>query len=272
MVWHGKNIMIVSYVYKQSMHVMVGTGTLRNTPMNERRYVAYIGVDNTIDIQFKNRDRKPVNITLKTPIWQITNPVTGEAWLRKNAVVTDGPNGLAQVKIAEHDMVGIEPGIYHLGIMLESTDGTTAATYTSTNYDARAELEIRTGAYEAFKEADETLSFSEVFVTPMNQQPPTYPGYSGSLKAAGQLGDNSTLTTVAMHMTNFTGNIHVQESLEVMPTYWFNAQISARGGWDYSSYTGVDTFNIDTRAKWLRISYTPDQMNTGTIDKVVARS
>lgn len=255
------------------MHVMVEAGTtLRNTPMNERRYVAYIGVDNTIDIQFKNRDRKPVDITLKTPIWQITDPSTGDSWLRKNAYVVDGPNGLAQVKILDHDMVGIEPGIYHLGILLESSDGTTTATYNNTNYDARAELEIRNNVYESFRSSDETLSFSEVFVTPPDQQRAIYPAFSGSLKASGQLSDNSTLTTVTIYMNNFTGNILVQECLEVMPLHWFNAQISTKGGWDYDSYTGIDIFNVDTKAKWIRIAYTPTITNAGTIDKVVARA
>ena len=264
--------MKVSYVYNQSIHIMVGAGTLRNTPMNERRYVAYIGVDNTIELQFKNRDRKPVNITLKTPIWQITNPITGDALLRRNAVVTDGANGLASLNIMEHDLVGIEPGIYHMGILLESTDGTTTASYTDTNYDARAELEIRTGAYESFRVSDETLSFSEPFVTAPGTTRPRYPAFSGSLKASGQTTDTSTLTTIAMWMSNFSGTIYVQECLEANPVNWYNAQISSRGGWDYDSYSGIDTFNIDTRARWVRISYTPTLTNTGTIDKVAARS
>jgi len=255
------------------MHIMLDEGTtLRNTPMNERRYVAYIGVDNTIDLQFKNRDRKPVNITLKTPIWQITNPITGDAWLRKHALVTDGPNGLAQLNILEHDLVGVEPGIYHMGILLESSDGRTAATYTDTNYDARAELEVRDGAYESFRTSDDSLSFSQEFVTPPGHSRAIYPGYSGSLKASGQLSDNSTLTTVVMYMTNFSGNVRIQESLDLIPTNWFDATISAQGGWDYDSFTGTDTFNIDTRAQWVRVSYTPSITNVGTIDKVGSRA
>jgi hypothetical protein len=264
--------MKVSYIYDQTIHVMVDTGNLRNTPMNERRYVAYIGVDNTIELQFKNSDRKPVNIALKTPLWQMTDPATGDVILRRYASVKNPADGLATLSISDHDLVGVEPGIYHLGISLESYDGTTEASYTDTNFDARAEIEIRTGAYAAFRISDETVSFSEPFTLLPGQPRSIYPGSSGSLKASGYLSDVSTLTTVAMYMTNFSGNIHVQECLEINPVNWFNATISANGGWDYNSYTGIDTFNVDTRARWVRICYTPTVTNVGTIDKVSARA
>lgn len=263
--------MHVSYIYDQSLHVMVGTGKLRNTPMNERRYVAYIGVDNTIELQFKNRDRKPVNIMLKTPMWQITNPRTGDAIMRKAATVLDGAAGLAAVKIMEHDLVGVEPGIYHMGVFLESSDGITTASYTDTNYDARAELEIRSGAYEPFRESDTTLSFTEPFFAPPGHSRPIYPAFSGSLKASGQNSDMGTLTTVAAWFSNYSGNVKLQGSLKANPIYpadWFDLPISQ----DYDGHTGNDIFNVDSKIYWVRIAYNPTLTNVGTIDKVSARA
>lgn len=113
--------MNVSYVYDQTLHIMVGVGTLRNTPMNERRYTAYIGVDNTIDLQFKDRDRKPVDITLKTVIWQMTDPVTGEALIRKTALISDGAKGQAKLQLLDHDTVGLAAGIYRVSCWLDQT-------------------------------------------------------------------------------------------------------------------------------------------------------
>ena len=253
--------MNVSYVYDQTLHVMVGVGTLRNTPMNERRYTAYIGVDNTIDLQFKDRDRKPVDITLKTVVWQMTDPVTGEALIRKNALVSDGSKGLAKLQLLDHDTVGLPAGIYHVGIMLVGSDGTTSASYTDLNYDARAEIELRTGAYEAFRNSDETLSFSEPFTTT---------GYSGPVKAAGQVSDVCSLNTIAIYMTGYKGFVHLESSVEENPINW--SALGDPAGWEYNIYTGIDTFNITSRAKWLRIKYIPDITNTGTIDKVICRA
>jgi len=253
--------MNVSYVYDQVLHVMVGVGTLRNTPMNERRYTAYIGVDNTIDLQFKDRDRKPVDITLKTVIWQMTDPITGEALIRKTAFASDAAKGQAKLQLLDHDTMGISAGIYHVGIMLVATDGTTSASYTDLNYDARAEIELRTGAYEAFRSSDQTVSFSDPF---------TATGYSGPLKAAGQVSDVCILNTVAVYMTNYVGTIYIESSLEEVPVNW--NLLGDPAGYSYTDYTGIDTFNINSRAKWLRIKYIPDITNTGTIDKVICRA
>lgn len=253
--------MNVSYVYDQTLHIMVGVGTLRNTPMNERRYTAYIGVDNTIDLQFKDRDRKPVDITLKTVVWQMTDPLTGEALIRKNAIISDSPKGHAQLQLLDHDTAGLSAGIYHVGIMLVGSDGTTSAGYTDLNYDARAEIELRTGAYEAFRSTDQTVSFSDPFTTT---------GYSGPVTAAGKVSEVSVLNTVAIYTTNYTGAVHLQTSLEEVPVNW-NA-IGDPAGRVYNNNSGIDTFNVDTRAKWLRIQYIPDITNTGTIDKVMCRA
>ena len=253
--------MNVSYVYDQTLHIMVGVGTLRNTPMNERRYTAYIGVDNTIDLQFKDRDRKPVDITLKTVVWQMTDPQTGEALIRKTALTSDGSKGQAKLQLLDHDTVGLAAGIYHVGIMLVGSDGTTSASYTDLNYDARAEIELRTGAYEAFRSSDETVSFSDPFTTT---------GYSGPVKAAGKVSDVCILNTVAVYMTNYVGTIHIESSLEEVPVNW--SALGDPSGYSYTGYSGIDTLNINSRAKWLRIKYIPDVTNTGTIDKVICRA
>lgn len=251
--------MTVAYVYEQTLDIMVREGTLRNTPMNERRYIAYIGVDNTIDLQFKNRDRKPYDITLKTVIWQMTDPITGEVLVRKTAPASDAAKGRARLVLLDHDTVGLQPGIYHVGVMMVSSDGTTAASYTDLNYDARAEIELCTGAYEQFRSSATTYQFSGPFDAP---------GYSEPLRATGSVSNVSTLNTAAVYMTNYTGSITWQICLEDTPVNWANIGAAAV----YSGFTGLADFNIDTRAKWLRITYNPDPLNAGTIDRVINRA
>jgi len=251
--------MTVAYVYEQILDIMVREGTLRNTPMNERRYIAYIGVDNTIDLQFKNRDRKPYDITLKTVIWQMTDPTTGDVLVRKPAPAQDAAAGRARLVLLDHDTAGLQPGIYHVGVMMVSSDGITAASYTDLNYDARAEIELRNGAYEQFRSSATTYQFSGPFDAP---------GSSEALRATGLVSNVSTLNTAAVYMTNYTGDVIWQTSLEDTPVNWADIGDTA----SYSGFTGIADFNIDTRAKWLRIRYNPDPLNAGTIDRIINRA
>jgi hypothetical protein len=74
-----------------------------------------------------------------------------------------------------------------------------------------------------------------------------------------------------MWFTGYSGNIKLQASLKANPVYpadWFDLPVTQ----DYDSFTGVDTFNVDTRANWVRVAYNPTLLNSGTIDKVSARA
>lgn len=249
--------MNVIYVYGQSLHIMVGAGTLRNTPMNERRYIAHIGVDNTIDLEFKDSDRKPVNILSKTVIWQMTDPVTGDILIRKNAPVSEGAIGRAKLELHDHDTVGIPAGIYHVGISLLSSDGTSAAGYMDQNYDARAEIELKTGAYEAFRVTNSTSVFES--------------GISSSLPAAGRVSDVNMLNTLAVYMTNFTGTIYAETTLKIdFPGDTWH--LVGGEGWHYANYTGIGMFNIESRAMHIRIRSVPEITNVGSIDKFSCRA
>ena len=86
----------------------------------------------------------------------------------------------------------------------------------------------------------------------------------------------STLTTIAVWFTNYSGNAKIQASLKANPIYaadWFDVpDLWHDFSRDYDGYTGNDTFNLDSKVHWVRISYNPTLTNAGTIDKVSARA
>ena len=59
----AQSLTLYDYIHTQHLLLISGPSKTRNAPMNNRILKVYKGVDNTINFDVKNEDRKPVKLT-----------------------------------------------------------------------------------------------------------------------------------------------------------------------------------------------------------------
>lgn len=232
-------------------------------PFNSSRKTIYKGVDSTIGFEVKNQDRKPVNLLGKTVMVHLMQVRTGTLLLQRRAVVDNSANGFCEFTIYGSDLVETDPGLYQISAVIYDSDGISRSLYTDHNRSATMEVEIVDGAYPKYLPSTEVV-FSKVGDQYLSQPIPS------NL----QKNDFSTLHTIQISVTNFTGTIRAQASLEYdsMGHYSSIKFIDDSSQLTFDNTTGVQGWNFRANARWIKLIYTPDETNTGTVDRIIYRS
>ena len=232
-------------------------------PFNSSRKTIYKGVDSTIGFEVKNQDRKPVNLLGKTVMVHLMQVRTGTLLLQRRAVVDSSVNGFCEFTIYGSDLVETEPGLYQISAVIYDSDGISRSLYTDHNRSATMEVEIMDGAYPKY------LPSTEVIFSQLGDQFESQPVASNLQK-----NDFSTLHTIQISVTNFTGTIRAQASLEYdsMGHYSSVKFIDDSSQLTFDNTTGVQGWNFKANARWIKLIYTPAETNTGTVDRIIYRS
>jgi hypothetical protein len=240
-----------------------GFSETRNMPFNTTRKTIYKGVDSTLGFDVKNQDRKPINLLNKSVYVNLMNVRTGELIFQKRAQLVKPESGFCELTIFQSEIVNVDPGFYQISAVLHQTDGLGQSLYTDNNRRVTLEIEILDGAYPKFI-ASQSCTFT-VSAGTYTSQPLT-----------SNIANNDTgnLHTVQINMTNYTGTIEVEGTVEYnsvlgyFPITWSSGSAVLT----YTNYTGPVGENFTADAKWIRIKHTPNIANTGTVDKVLYRS
>ena len=89
-----------------------------------------------------------------------------------------------------------------------------------------------------------------------------------------QKNDSSTLHTIQISVTNYTGIVEALVSLEYdsggnyFPVRFVNDKFQI----EFNNLTDIQGWNFIADARWVKIIYTPANTNTGTVDKILYRS
>jgi hypothetical protein len=257
------------------------SGTI-NMPFNITRKTIYKGVDNKLTFDIKNQDRKPVNLLSNTVWINIINTRTGLVLLQRRTDLTNPSAGECSLTIYSSDLVDIDPGIYQLSAVFYDQQGLSKPLYADNNRKVTVELEIADGIYPGFRPSI-PLVFSVLNNSNIPGQPTQY--ISQALPGNLQRHTNSTLNTIQITVTNYKGTVGALASMDYdsggnyFPTKFvndaydiiFRPPYGAVATYDRWPDGDVEGWNFMVSARWIKIIYTPDPDNTGTVDKILYR-
>ena len=253
-----------------------GFSRTRNMPYNTTRKTVYKGVDSTIGFEVKNQDRKPVNLLGKTIMVHLMDVRTGNLIVQRRASIGNGADGFCEFTLFSSDIVDVATGIYQLSAVIYDSDGISRSLFTDHNRSATMEIEILDGAYPKYQPSVE-CTFTQLGNTWVSQP----------IASNLQKNDTSTLHTIQIKVSEFKGKISALVSLEYdsngnyFPVKFVNDALEIKFAPPYAYSirpddrwpdSTIEGWNFIADARWVKIVYTPDADNTGTVDKVLYRS
>ena len=267
---------LLSYPQRTTLIYAEGYSRTQNMPFNTTRKTIYKGVDTTLGFDIKNQDRKPVSLLGKTVVVNIMQVRNGELIVQRRATIVNAENGFCEFTVFSSDLIDMDPGIYQLSAVVYDETGQAKSLYTDNNRRVTLELELCDGAYPKYIPSVD-LSFSQLGNSWVSQPVP------GNL----QKNDTSLLHTIQIKVTNFKGKVSALVSLDYdsggnyfpvkfvndatdiifLPPYGYIVRANDR--WPDGTIEG---WNFISNARWVKIMYTPDSNNTGTVDRVIYRS
>ena len=305
---HVKHMQINSiYLYPNKLDVYTSDNTASWTPerfrmVYNRNLKIYRGVDNRIDLQLRNSDQKALNATGSIIVFNLTNKENEDLVLRKDCSVDDISVGRVYVSITEEEMLDIEAGYYTYSFHKETRTNVDSTDYRVTSklplymdsqYGAMGTIEVIGGmegkpydtkvvdTFRKLTNFDAALSGAPSGVAPLQNPRPNFAqnlnttGYeeyfiSSHIDANPRMSTPQSLHTFQFYYNNYQGEVVLQGSLG-------EGAAPISGSW-----TDIQTFDITTadskayhnvtgKYNWLRIKHTPDNSNTGTVDKVLYR-
>lgn len=254
---------LLSYPQRSILIYAQGHSRTQNMPFNTTRKTIYKGVDSTLGFDVKNQDRKPVNLLGKDILVNIMQVRTGELVLQRRAALVEPESGFCEFTVFSSDIIDLDPGLYQLSAVIYESDGIARSLYADNNRRVTMELEISDGAYPKFIPSV-PLAFSQLGSSWVSQP----------VASNLQKNDSSNFHTIQIKVTNFTGKVEALVSLEYDSggNYFPVKFVHDKYLVEFTNATDVQGWNFIADARWIKILYTPDPTNTGTVDKIVYRS
>jgi hypothetical protein len=254
--------------------------------MYQRDLTIQKGVKNKIQLQFKNSDQKPVPVSSSSFKFTMFDRTNQRKVIEKDITVLDdgttATRGLAVLNLLEGDTWGIDCADYQFSVQqYDSTDNTYTPAYANTYYGMAGTLHLQHDLMPALQKSVVVTHFQKN----LNRDPGAqrYEFDSGNLAGNPSFHHNGEYHTMAVYMTNYTGWLYLQGSMDNTPppsgavsTY---ADIESRY---YTRFTGIVYFNYQGVWSYSRLRYVPDigpypglndqTQYTGTVDKLLYRS
>ena len=262
--------------------------------MYQRTLTLQKGIKNTIQLQFKNSDQKLLNISTSSFIVTLFDTVNNRNLIEKDVTILDDGvtltlKGLGTVTFTESELDACESVYYKLGIKTIESTGSYVPAYANTYYGMAGTVEVKHDLYPTLLPSQE-VNANQFQMTPnydINAQ--QYEYYSGNLDASPQFKSNVALHTAAVYMSNYTGQILIEGTLENSPNTFGNYALISNNS--YTGFSGIDYKNFNGIFSKIRIRYIPaktpvtmtnslysgpdaaaNRAYAGTVDKVLYRS
>ncbi len=269
--------LIPVYLYPNKIDVFTNSisdwKTERFRQVYQRNLKIYRGVDNRIDIQVKNLDQKPYDITGFNLLINIVEPETQELLLQKECEIKSLSQGKIYARLSADDLLLINPGHYQYSLIKEtrnnvdSTDYTVVsreAMYLDSQYGTIGTIEVYGNVYGEPKPSIVIKEFRED-ISQEGIEPTIY--YSSIIDARPQLSTAATVHTFRFYMTDYNGEVIIQGS-----------QNEGANPFDWEDITTYDVVSSDLqyatvtgKYNWLRIKHTPGKV-TSVAEFVIAQT
>jgi hypothetical protein len=255
------------------MEAVLLQGERLNYPMFHKDLKLFRGVDNTIQFDLKDSDRKPVRMFNNTFKVIIVNPYNRQLMLTTYLFNEDERAGKYSLRLTPGDIQEWAGGFYHYSIILVDECGGEQMLFTTLDQDVTGRFELVDKPLPEFTPSHliKTEDFTQI---QFDSNPVTNKNFWISSRFAGDAQKNFAdgLHTFSVLTENFSGHFWIEGSLEDNPTAapaWFN--ISVDGISDVIKFTNssqLDVFNFEGNYVWIRFRFQPDAYQTGNIKKV----
>ena len=252
-----------------------------NLPMNRTDFKIYQGIDNVIEFEIRNQDRKPIRLNGRSLIMTVLEPKTRKAINQIPLIVTDSSNGWAKVVIRKPVVCDWPEGYLMYTISVVDVDGLQRMIYTDQTQGVMGWFEFISGVLPEVIPTLRILTTDwepQTWIPPWQQVPQSMwvaQSYPGNM----QDGNLDGLHTINVFCTNFTGRFYIQASIDNAPPSdsrdWFDliTDPTAGPGKYYGQFSGIDVFNYSMNLMWLRFVWQPINQTrpNGQIDKILYR-
>ena len=244
-----------------------GPSTTRHAPSyTDQRITWFKGVDNLLDLTITGADRRPVSLLRRELTITMWDRDSGATIFRRRAMPTVAENGQARVTIFARDLMTLGSGIYALGATIVNEDGLELALTWNRAMQGAFDVEVMDAVVPTTRSSNIVTAWSAV-----NDQL-----VSSAFNGPTYYRKDTSLFTVGLYATNYTGTIIVQGTMDetiVSDTLWANlkSQDYTNAPLDLRGFTGIDPYNFYGGVRWVRVVRKDNLSNAGTLDKVLIR-
>jgi len=255
------------FKYDANIHFMLADNSNKtvNPPMNNKIVKIYKGVDSVLNFYVKDKDRKPISLTSGVLTAYLVNHTTNKLLFSRLVEEIDNTTGQAKLTIQNKDLITAELGFYDLSLTFKNVDGQTLSLYADRADNVKVTIEVKDGPIPTFTEST-TITFTTDGGTGSKE-------YSSAVEVSSGAPDAFRIHTFVAYLTDYTGNLYAEGSIEQTAAGWF--PISIGSGTEHKVYSGsttLDPINFTANLNWIRFAHDPDAGNAGTVDKILYRS
>lgn len=257
---------LIGYLIDQKQTVVYSPDSTvehRNRTVYSRPLKAYRGIKNTLQLQLKDSDQKPVVITGKTFVFNILNPSTYVVILSKTGTISNANLGKVDFLLTDSDLRNTDANMYTYSVHELNADGTRSVVYGGDNYEAGGTIEIIDGVYNEFRPSTEIKVLSDAVGTGTQTT-----RYTSGANSYPELNQNKALHTAQYYLDGYTGTITVQATMDdvsnLLSANWVDVTsntYTSKTGNEYVEFTGVFTAvrfkDVKTLGTLTKVLYRP---------------
>lgn len=231
--------------------------TERYRRVYNRNLKLYRGADNRIDIQIRNSDEKPYDVSAYDDfVFNLVNKETKELIVSKACTLQNASTGKVYVVLTENEIVDVEPGFYQysiIGQIRSDNDNSLITTrtpfYIDAQYGAFANIEIFGDVFGEPVDSEIIDEFREFRITSGSQEKYLI---SSIINAQPQLSEPQSLHTFQFYYTNYTGTVVIQGSQSDggNPQVWVDLDTEQMDNQSTPTYK-----NIVGKWNWFRVKF-----------------
>lgn len=262
------------YLYPNKIDVFTNASwqNERYRRVYNRNLKVYRSVDNRIDLQVKNTDQKPTDITGTTLVFNIITREGKDLVFSKDCTLVAASTGKVYVILTEADLDTLESGFYNYTVTQETRETISGSEYKVTNkkvmyqdsqYGAIATIEVSGDVLGEAEPSVEINKFEYINPATTGYNDPKY--YTSSIiDAIGNTQVPQSLHTFQIYSTNYTGTVKIQGSLSEggTPNVWTDIETLSLSG------ATLTYKNVTGKYNFFRIRHYP---TTGSVDKILFR-
>jgi len=242
------------YLYTNIYHVQLDLENSRgvNNVMYQRNLTFQKGLKNQVQLQFKNSDQKPVDISSGTFFFKMFGddhvmPFTPKPLTVLDDGVTTSTRGLALLTLSESDLLDTPSQNFNFSIVSLDSQGNYTPTYANTYYGVKGTAEVRDDVEPYLTPSIENTTFGAFRDSPKDRtgqiQPQWWSFHSGNMEANPAFNTNNGLQTLALYLDNFKGHIDVYGTLQNSPS---------GSGNNNELYALLTSINLSTKTNGVR--------------------
>ena len=262
---------ISSYLYSNRIQAVVN---LAASPLEwrivyQRKFKIYQGLDNVLELDVKNAEQKRIDITDYDMKFVVMDQLNQEVYAG-DIDTTTGVKGLGLMTIPATALDTITPQFLKYSVYILNDDDTKTPVYGDTQFGVTGTMDLLGGAMPTGRPPKVIKTFTyEIDVNDPTWETRNYQSEALEINTAND-GVGSGEVELVFSLSSLDAALIVQTTTSPVistGTIWTNVETF---NVTTSTTTVTKTYTVETDAIWLRIAYTAQANNTGTIDKVTA--